>query len=218
MVKFKLLVSETHTILRIGLCVLLNKEPDLEVVGEVDGGADVITAVARLKPDLVMMDFAMSGDGTAYFLEIKEQHPETRILVLTQRAGEESIRSALRAGVNGYILKTASDGELIGATRSVLAGNIYLSPAISDQVIHAFMLGDGHYGHGSIVDMLTSRELEILQRVAEGHTNRHIAEQLNLSVKTVEKHRSNLMRKLDLHNASALTTFAIGHGLLGGGE
>ena len=213
--KYKLLITEDHTILRMGLRVLLSEEPDFKVVGETDNGYDTIRMVGEFAPDLVMMDFIMQGDtGASAIAEIRQRYPNTRILVLTQQKAEESIREALRAGASGYVLKDASNAELIAAVRSVLAGKIYLSPSISDKVIHVFLVGSRASGVKSHLDALTERERQILKMIAEGRTSKYIAEHFKLSVKTVEKHRSNLMRKLDLHNVSALTTFAIGQGLV----
>jgi len=213
--KYKLLITEDYSIVRAGLRVLLSKEPDLKVVGETDNGRDTIRMVGEFAPDLVMMDFnTQRANGTGDIEEIKKHYPKTQILVLTQQKTEESIREALRAGANGYILKDASDAELITAVRSVLAGKIYLSPSISEKVINVFLVGSKAQDAKSHLSTLTGRERQILKMVAEGRTSRYIAGHLNLSVKTVEKHRSNLMRKLDLHNVSALTTFAIGQGLV----
>lgn len=213
--KYKLLITEDHTIVRAGLRVLLSREPDLEVVGETDNGHDTIRMVGEFAPDLVMMDFVVQETiDTGAIAEIKKRYPKTQILVLTQQKTEESIREALRAGANGYVLKDASNTELITAVRSVLAGKVYLSPSISDKVINVFLGGGKLSVSKSSLDALTNRERQILKLVAEGQTSKYIAGQLSLSVKTVEKHRSNLMRKLNLHNASALTTFAIGQGLV----
>jgi len=213
--KSRLLITEGQTILRVGLRVMLGREPDLEVVGEADNGHDTLQLVDAVSPDLVMMDLGAQGaDGTDTIAEIRRRHPHTRVLVLTQQKTEQSIRRALRAGAHGYVLKDASNAELITAVRSVLAGKLYLSPSISDKVINVFLVGGRIAGAQSDLEALTKREREILKMVAEGRTSRHIAAHLNLSVKTVEKHRSNMMRKLDLHNVSALTTFAIGQGLV----
>lgn len=213
--KYKLLITEDHTIVRAGLRALLSKEPDLEVVGETDNRHDTIRMVGEFAPDLVMMDFVMQeAIDTDAIEEIKKRYPKTQILIFTQQKSEESIREALLAGADGYVLKDASNAELITAVRSALAGKIYLSPGVSDKVINGFLVGGKVPGTKSDLDALTNRERQILKLVAEGRTSRYIAGQLNLSVKTVEKHRSNLMRKLNLHNASALTTFAIGQGLV----
>lgn len=216
--RHRLLIAEDHTILTVGLRVLLGNEPDLEVISAAANGHDTVQMVGEFAPDLVMMDFdpqqTHSADAIA---EIGKRYPKTRILVLTQHKSEESIRAALRAGAHGYVLKDASDAELITAVRSVLAGNVYLSPSISDAVLSAFLVGGKPHGARSDLNSLTSRERQILKLVAEGYTSKYIAKHLSLSVKTVEKHRSNLMRKLDLHNVSALTTFAIGQGLVSTG-
>ena len=213
--KAKLLIVEDQAILRAGLCSLLNIEPDFKVIGETDNSHDVVRMVKDLTPNLVIIDFNMHGtNGMDTIAEIKAIHPKTRLLVLTQHQTETSIRAALLAGANGYVLKEASNIELIMAVRSVLSGKIFLSPRISEKVINVFLVGSQPIKTQSQWDTLTKREREILKLIAEGHTNRYIAEQLRLSIKTVEKHRSNLMKKLDLHNASALTTFAIGKGLI----
>jgi DNA-binding NarL/FixJ family response regulator len=217
--RYKLLITEDHAIVRVGLRVLLSKEPDLEVIGETDNGRDTIRMVDEFAPDLIMFDLnAHRTDGTGAIAEIRRRHPKTRIVVLSQQTTEENIREALRAGASGYVLKDASDAELIAAVHCVLAGRLYLSPGISDQVINAFLVGGTAGGAKTELDALTARERQILKLVAEGHTSKHIAGHLSLSVKTVEKHRSNLMKKLGLHNASALTSFAIGRGLVGAGN
>lgn len=211
MVKHKLLIIEEHAILRLGLSTLLRTEPDLDVIAEYGSLSQALPALADISPDLVITDFHAAEINT-----LKEQCKTSKILILTSRSDEETIRTALRSGVGGYMLKDADSREILTAVRSMLTGNIYLSPGISDKVIHAFLVKDKSAADAEKqpLHLLTNRELEILQRVAEGSTSRLIAKQLNLSIKTVEKHRSNLMRKLDLHNASALTIFAIGHGLL----
>lgn len=212
---YKLLLTEGHFIVRTGLRVLLSGEPDLHVVGETDNGQDTLRMVEAFAPDLVIMDFnTLSGNGSDTIAEIKRSKPDVRILVLIQHKTEDSIRAALRVGADGYLLKEANDAELITAVRCVLSGQAYLSPGMSDKVINVFVGGSNDPATSSELAALTNREREVLKLVAEGRTNKFIAAQLNLSIKTVDKHRSNMMRKLDLHNASALTTFAIGHGLV----
>jgi DNA-binding NarL/FixJ family response regulator len=155
-------------------------------------------------------------NGIEAMLDIKRRNPDTRVLVLTIHKTDEYIHESLRAGADGYILKDATHDELRTAIRSVLNGKTYLSPDVSGKVIHGY-LGGGKTtdaGIGSGWDMLTHREREVLKLVAEGHPNKYIADYLCLSVKTVEKHRSNLMKKLDLHNASMLTSYAIEKGLV----
>jgi DNA-binding NarL/FixJ family response regulator len=212
----RVLIAEDHTLLRAGLRALLVQDPALEIVGEADNGRDAIRAIGVLKPHLVLMDLSMPGmNGIEAITDIKRRYPETRILVLTIHKTDEYIHESLRAGADGYILKDASHDELRVAIRSVLNGKIYLSPDISSSVISGYLgNGKGENNGASPWDTLTHREREVLKLVAEGHPNKFIAEFLCLSVKTVEKHRSNLMKKLDLHNASTLTAYAIEKGLV----
>jgi two-component system response regulator NreC len=213
--KRRILIVEDHTLLRVGLRALLTQEPDVEIAGEADNGRDAIRLISALAPDLVLMDLTMPGtNGIEAIAEIKRRNPETKILVLTLHRAEEYIHQSLKAGADGYILKDASHDELRVAIRSVLNGKTYLSPDISNKVISGY-LGNGKSSAASSAwETVTHRERQVLKLVAEGRSNKSIAEYLCLSVKTVEKHRSNLMRKLDLHNASMLTAFAFSKGLV----
>jgi DNA-binding NarL/FixJ family response regulator len=213
--KQRIFIVEDHTLLRAGLRALLSQDPDLEIVGEADNGRDAIRAIGVLAPHLVLMDLSMQGmNGIEAMMDIKRRNPDTRVLVLTIHKTDEYIHESLRAGADGYILKDATHDELRVAIRSVLNGKTYLSPDISGKVIHGY-LGTGKAANvGSNWDLLTHREREVLKLVAEGHPNKYIADYLCLSIKTVEKHRSNLMKKLDLHNASTLTSYAIEKGLV----
>ena len=212
---WRIVVVEDHTLLRAGLRAMLAQDPELKLVGEADNGRDAIRVIGTLKPDLVLMDLSMPGmNGIEAIVEIKGRFPETRVLVLTIHKAEEYIYQALRAGANGYVLKDATQDELCTAIRTVLTGKTFLSPEVSSKVLTGY-LGGGKTATGVRPwDTLTHREREVLKLVAEGRANRHIAEYLSLSIKTVEKHRSNLMKKLDLHNAATLTAFAIENGLL----
>jgi DNA-binding NarL/FixJ family response regulator len=213
--KRRILIVEDHTLLRAGLRALLSQDPNIEIVGEADNGRDAVQSVGLLAPHLVLMDLSMPGmNGIEAIMDIKRRYPGTRVLVLTIHKTDEYIHESLRAGADGYILKDATHDELRIAVRSVLNGKTYLSPDISSKVINGY-LGMGNAGVGvSSWDTLTHREREVLKLVAEGHPNKYIADYYSLSVKTVEKHRSNLMKKLDLHNASTLTAYAIEKGLL----
>jgi DNA-binding NarL/FixJ family response regulator len=211
----RIMLIEDHTLLRAGLCALLTQEEDFEVAGEFDNARDAIRSIASLSPDLVMMDLSMPGmNGIEAINEIKQRFPSLRILVLTLHRAEEYIHESLRAGADGYILKDASHDELRIAIRSVLNGKTYLSPDVSAKVVTGY-LGKNKESASTPWSTLTHREREVLKLVAEGHPNRYVAEFLSLSIKTVEKHRSNLMRKLNLHNASMLTAYAIEKGLVG---
>ena len=210
----RILIIEDHTLLRAGLRALLSQGDEFEVVGEFDNGRDAVRSVGALAPDIILMDLSMPGmNGIEAITEIKQRDPAVRILVLTIHRGEEYIQESLRAGANGYVLKDASHDELRVAIRSVLNGKTYLSPDVSSSVVTGY-LGKGTERANTPWSTLTHREREVLKLVAEGHSNRSIAQFLSLSVKTVEKHRSNVMRKLDLHNAAMLTAYAIEKGLV----
>jgi len=211
----QLLIVEQHAIVRAGLRMLLGAETDLDVVGESADPHQTLTLVAELSPQLVILDIGDNGHpGLGTVADLRRQHPQLRILVLTDSRHDQHIRAALQAGAHGFVLKDASDTELLVAVRSVLSGKVFLSPDVLDMVVSAFVKG-GNGGVKSHWDSLTGREREVLKMIAEGYTSKFIAAQLALSIKTVEKHRYNLMKKLDLHNVSALTTFAIGRGLVG---
>jgi two-component system response regulator NreC len=212
----RVLIAEDHTILREGLRALLCSDPDIEVVGEVENGRDAIRLAATLAPRLVLMDISMPGiNGIEAMAEIKKRFPDTKVITLTVHKTDEYIREALQAGVDGYVLKDATADELIMAIKSVANGKTYLSPSISERIVSGYLDGGKSTGISTAWDTLTHREREILKLIAEGHTNKRIATYLCVSVKTVEKHRSNLMKKLDLHNAPMLTAFAIEKGVIG---
>lgn len=213
--KQRIFIVDDHTLLRAGLRALLSQDADLEVVGEADNGHDAIRDIASLAPHLVLMDISMRGlSGIETIQDIKRRNPDTRILVLTIHKADEYILASLRAGADGYMLKEATHEELRVAIRSILNGKTYLSPDIAGRVIHSY-LGTGKADNvASPWDTLTHREREVLKLIAEGHPNKYISDYFCLSIKTVEKHRSNLMKKLDLHNASMLTSYAIEKGLL----
>ena len=213
--KQRILLVEDHTLLRQGLCSLLSSDPNIEVVGEADNGKDAIRLAGSLSPNLILMDLSMPGtNGTESIREIKKRYPAIKILVLTVHMAEEYIREALHAGTDGYVLKHATHDELILAIKSVLNGKTYLSPDIAEKVVSGYLDGGKGINPVSAWDSLTLREREVLKLIAEGQGNKHIANYLCVSVKTVEKHRSNLMRKLNLHNAAVLTSFAIEKGMV----
>jgi DNA-binding NarL/FixJ family response regulator len=213
--KQRIVIAEDHTILREGLRALLTADPGFDVVGEAEDGRDAVRCVENHLPDLVLMDLSLPRmNGMDAIREIKRRCPETKVLALTVHKTEEYILATLRAGADGYVLKDATHAELLMAIKSVLMGRPYLSPGVSDKVIEGYLAGRKTLRSTTPWDTLTQREREILKLIAEGYKNRQIADYLYISVKTVEKHRSNLMKKLDLHNTSALTAFAMDKGLV----
>ena len=213
--RHRVVIAEDHTILREGLRALLSAESDLEVVGEAEDGRQAIQRVEELGPDLILTDLSMPKmNGVEAIREIKKHAPETKVLALTVHKAEEFILEVLQAGADGYILKDASSEELIMAIKSVLGGKRYLSPSVSQMVIEGYLEGRKSFRSSSPWDTLTKREREILKLIAEGHKNKEIADYLYISVKTVEKHRANLMKKLGLHSAAALTAYAMERGLI----
>lgn len=213
--KQRIVIAEDHTILREGLRALISSNPDFDIVGEAEDGRDAIRCVEKLVPDLILLDLSMPRmNGMEAIKEIKKQCPETKILVLTVHRTEEYILTTLRAGADGYVLKDATHAELLMAIKSVLMGKRYLSPGVSEKVIEGYLEGRKTLKSSTPWDTLTQREREVLKLIAEGYKNKDIADYLYISVKTVEKHRANLMRKLDLHSTLALTAFAMEKGLV----
>ncbi|MBW2062888.1 MAG: response regulator transcription factor [Deltaproteobacteria bacterium] len=211
--KHRIVIAEDHTMLREGLLTILNLHDDFVVVGEAKDGLEAIRTVGEWSPDLILMDLSMPKmSGLDAIEEIKKRYPETKVLALTIHEDEEYVLAALQAGADGYLLKDASHTELATAIRTVLSGKPYLCPGISSKVIEGYL--EGRRNVKSAWDILTQREREILTLIVEGYRNKEIANSLYISPKTVEKHRSNLMRKLDLHNTSALISFAIKRGLV----
>ena len=213
--KKRIVIAEDYTILREGLRALLSSNPDLEIVGEAQDGQGAIRCVETAKPDLVLMDLSMPRmNGMDALKEIKKRVPDAKVLILTVHKTEEYILAALQAGADGYVLKDASYEELGMAIKSVLNGKHFISPGISEKLIEGYLKGQKLEKTISPWDSLTQREREILKMIAEGSKNKEIAEYLCISAKTVEKHRANLMKKLDLHNIQTLTALAIEKGLI----
>ncbi len=208
-------IAEDHAILRAGLCAMLATEPDFQVIGEASSGRDAIRLVGKLNPDLLLLDLSMpNSNGTEAINTIKKRYPDTKIVVLTVHKAEEYIRAALEAGADGYVLKDDDQAELFTALRNILDGKPYLSPSICDKIVSGYLGGSSEKASTHTWSALTQREREVMKLIAEGHRNKGVAEYLSISPKTVEKHRSNLMKKLNLHSASAITAFAIENGLI----
>ena len=213
MPKAKILLVEDHIVVRQGIKALLSDEPDLEIVGEADDGRAALLAVLKLQPDLVLMDISMPGlNGIEATRQIRQRHPEVKVVVLSMHANEEYVFQVLRAGASGYVLKQSDSSEVLTAIRAALSGGSFLSPPISRAVIDDYVRRAEARGQESDLDLLTSREREVLQLLAEGLSNREIAEQLNISVKTVETHRSNMMNKLDVDSKTELVKYALRKG------
>lgn len=214
--KIRIVLAEDHTILREGLRALLSADPKFEIVGEAADGREAIRWVEKLGPDLVMMDLSMPRmTGMDAIREIKKRYPATKIIALTVHKTEEYLRTTLQAGADGYVLKDATHEELMLAIENILEGKTYLSPGISEKVIAGYLEGKENRLPSSTLGVLSPREREVLKLIAEGYKNKEIAADLCISLKTVEKHRANLMKKLDLHNVAALTSYAIEQGLVG---
>lgn len=213
--KHSLLIVDDHTILRQGIKAILRAQTRYNVVGEARDGLEAIQRVCELRPSLVITDLTMPRmNGIEAIREIKAIAPATRIVVLTAQNTEEYIFACLQAGADSYVLKDADSSELLLAIESALKGQRFLSPAVAERVVQSYLNGGHPENLGPSWNTLTRRERETLKLIAEGYKNREIGSLLRISPKTVEKHRENLMKKLDLHSVSALTAFAIEHGLL----
>ena len=206
----RILLADDHQVVRRGFGLILSAQPGWEIVGEAANGREAVELAERLQPDLVVMDVSMPElNGIEATRRIVEFAPRCRILALSMHRDAVYVREILRAGAHGYLLKDASDQDLVDAVRAVSNGQGYLSPAVSDAV-----LSDYRKHVTDPIDLLTSREREVLQLIAEGKTNKEIAQDLNLSVYTVDSHRSRIMEKLNLHSAGELIRFAIRNGLI----
>jgi DNA-binding NarL/FixJ family response regulator len=195
---------------RQGFRRILESQPDMEIVGEAGNGREAIEQATRLKPDVVVMDVAMPElNGIEATRRMSDTSPHTRVLALSMHKDSVYVREILRAGARGYLLKDAIDADLLAAVRAVAKGEAYLSPSIADAV-----LTDYRQHVTDPIDLLTSREREVLQMIAEGKTNKEIATVLNLSVYTVDAHRGRIMEKLNLHSTGELVRFAVRKGLI----
>ena len=211
--RMRVLLADDHALVRAGLRRLLESLPDIEVVGEADDGQAVLVLAEQLHPNLVLMDVAMPGmNGLEATTRLIKTHPQIRVLILSMHQNEEYVRQALRAGATGYLLKDAAPLELEHALKAVMRGETYLSPAVSKGVMGDYV--QRLRGEEAPGGALTPRQREILQLVAEGHSSKGIARRLDLSVKTVEAHRSQIMKLLDLHDVAGLVRYAIRTGLI----
>lgn len=207
------IIADDHTIVRSGVNMLLSSEPDITVIGEAVDGEAAIRLSQELKPDVVLMDIGMPGiNGMQATREIKSKLPETNVLVLTMHRSEEYFFQMLEAGASGYVLKGAETNELINAVRVVARGDVFLYPSMARRLVAEYLSQTG--SDPSEGGKLTDREREILQLIAQGFTNKEIAERLVLSPSTIHSHRTNLMHKLNLSSRHELVQYARTHGLL----
>lgn len=213
----RILIADDHTIVRQGLKRLLEDESGMEVVGEAVDGRDAVAKAMDLMPDIVLMDLSMPAlHGLEASRQVTKRLPKTRVLILSMHKNEAYVLQALQAGASGYILKDSASEEVTGAIRSVSRGDSYLSPSISRVVIEDYLRvsSPGTVGTKSLYDTLTVRERETFQLLAEGFKNQEIAEQLHVSVKTVETHRAHIMEKLNLNNIAELVKYSIEIGIV----
>jgi DNA-binding NarL/FixJ family response regulator len=209
----RVILADDHTLVRAGLRSLLESVPGVEVVGEAADGNEAIRLVEALRPEVVLLDVGMPGlNGLEAAPRLAAASPLTRVLILSMHNAEEYVLRALRSGCAGYLLKGAAVSELEIAVRAVARGEIYLSPAVSRQVVDDYVTRTR--GSAGPLDALTSRQREILQLVAEGHTSKAIAQRLGLSFKTIDAHRAQIMHRLDIHDLTGLVRFAVRAGLV----
>ena len=203
-------MADDHAILRKGIGMVINAQPDMELAAEAASGDEVVREALRVRPDIVIMDVSMPGcNGIEAARRILTELPSTRILGLSMYKDSVYVRELLRAGASGYLVKDCDDAELLLAIRAVARGEAYLSPAVTSAV-----LTDYRRSVANPVDLLTAREREVLVMIAEGKTNKEIATALNLSIYTVESYRGSLMEKLNLHNTGDIVRFALRNGLI----
>jgi len=213
--KLKVVLAEDHQLFREGLKAMLSVKEELEVVAEAKDGLETIRCIRKHTPDLLILDLSMPKlSGISVLNDVRNQYPDMKILVLTIHESDQYVLETFKAGANGYCIKDASREELLMAVDSVLAGKTFISPGIADEVMEGYLTGRKTLKEKSDWETITQREREVLKLLAEGYMNKEIGGLLNISTKTVEKHRANIMSKLDLHNAAALTAYAIEQGLV----
>ena len=217
--KIRVLLADDHTVVRQGLRVLLEAEPDISVVGEAETGRQAVQLARKLTPDVIVMDIAMPNlNGLEATRQITREVPAARLLVLSSYNDDEYVHQVTEAGASGYLLKQTAATDLIKAVREACKGNAFFSPAISRRLVERYREA---VREGVPVrkrpNLLTSREAEVLQLIAEGKANKQIAAELSISIKTVEKHRQQVMNKLNIHDVAGLTRYAISRGIIESG-
>ncbi len=211
----RILLADDHTLFRDGLHNLFSQQPDMEVVGQASDGVEAARLACELEPDVVLMDVTMPGlNGFEATRRIHEQCPRVKVLILSMHADLRFVTESLHAGACGYLLKESAFPQLVRAIGSAMAGQMVFSPTISEALARDYARRVGHEG-GSAFVVLSAREREVLQLLAEGRATRDIAAELNVSIKTVETHRRQIMQKLDIHSVAELTKYAIREGITG---
>ena len=215
MKKIRVLLADDHKLIRGGLRLLVEQQPDLTVVGEANDGREAVSIAKSLKPDVVVMDIGMPNlNGIEAALQITQGHPEISVIILSMHSDESYVLRALKSGAKSYLLKDSAESDLIKAVHAVAGGKSFFSPAVSKVLLDDYVRKLKRTGAEDAYDLLTPREREILQLVAEGNSNKEIANSLNLSVYTVETHRSNFMEKLSLRGIPELILFAVRKGII----
>ena len=214
--KIRVLLADDHTLVRQGIKIHLNLQENIEVVGEAEDGRQAVKKAKELAPDMIVIDIAMPNlNGIEAMRQIKMIDPKIKILVLTAHDNKDYIHQVLQAGASGYLLKESTTTDLISAIYTVNKGDVFLSPSISKSVVRDYVEhADAESGGYESLNVLTSREREILQLIAEGRTNKEIAHLLKLSVQTVDVHRSRIMKKLQIHDVTGLVKYSIKKGLI----
>jgi DNA-binding NarL/FixJ family response regulator len=215
MQKITVLLADDHTVVRQGIRALLEAEEDMSVAGEAENGRQAVQMAKRLQPDVVVMDIAMpSLNGLEATRQISRESPKSRVLILSSYSDDEYVQQLTDAGASGYLVKQTAAQDLVTAIREAKRGNAFFSPAISRRLLEHYRSSVGKPTGEKKAPKLTPRELEVLQLIAEGYANKQIAGELFISIKTVEKHRQQLMHKLDIHDVAGLTRYAIAKGII----
>ena len=219
MAKIRLILADDHAVVRSGIRMLLEAQPDIEIVAEVENGRQAVEQARKMRPDVVLMDVQMPElNGIEATKQIKKMAPETAVLALTMHEDDQYFFEMLHNGASGYVPKRAAPDELVTAIRTVARGEIFLYPSLATRLVKDYLRRADSGEQPLVYDDLTPREREVLVLIAEGMTNAEIADQLVISVKTVDRHRENIMRKLNMHSRIDLVKYAIRTGLIDLGE
>jgi two-component system response regulator NreC len=215
MSKISLILADDHAVVRSGLRMLLEAQPDIDIVAEAESGYEAVQQVESLRPNVVLMDIQMPGlSGIEATKEIRRIAPDTAVLALTMHEDDQYFFEMINAGASGYVPKRAAPDELLIAIRTVARGEVFLYPSLATRLVQDYLRRGEDPEQGQVIDDLTPREREVLVHIAEGESNAEIAQELVISVKTVDRHRENIMRKLNMHSRIDLVKFAIKRGLI----